>query len=50
MRPGTMDKLGFDVESLLKVNPGLVIGKIVHDGDARDLVEDEALRLKLLGI
>ena len=28
IRPGTMDNLGFDVESLLKVNPGLIIGKM----------------------
>ncbi len=26
------------------------LGKIVHDGDARELIEEEALRLKLLGI
>jgi len=26
------------------------LGKIVHDGDARELVENEALRVKLLGV
>jgi crotonobetainyl-CoA:carnitine CoA-transferase CaiB-like acyl-CoA transferase len=28
MRPGTLDRIGFDTETLLKINPGLVIGKI----------------------
>jgi crotonobetainyl-CoA:carnitine CoA-transferase CaiB-like acyl-CoA transferase len=28
MRPGTLDKLGFDIESLQRKNPGLIIGKI----------------------
>jgi len=28
MRPGAMDRLGLDVESLLKTNPGLVISKV----------------------
>jgi formyl-CoA transferase len=28
MRPGTLDRIGFDPETLLKINPGLIIGKI----------------------
>jgi len=28
MRPGTMERLGFDMEKLLEVNPGLVIGRV----------------------
>jgi crotonobetainyl-CoA:carnitine CoA-transferase CaiB-like acyl-CoA transferase len=28
MRPGTLDKLGFNVETLKELNPGLVVGKI----------------------
>ena len=28
MRPGTLDKLGFDTETLHQKNPGLIIGKI----------------------
>jgi len=28
MRPGTMERLGFDVEKLLAVNPGLVISRV----------------------
>lgn len=28
MRPGTLDRIGFDPETLLKINPGLIVGKI----------------------
>lgn len=28
MRPGTLDRIGFDVETLLQINPGLIIGKV----------------------
>jgi crotonobetainyl-CoA:carnitine CoA-transferase CaiB-like acyl-CoA transferase len=28
MRPGTLDKLGFNIDTLLRLNPGLIVGKI----------------------
>jgi len=28
MRPGTMERLGFDMDKLLKINPGLIVGRV----------------------